>query len=225
MCSVLNISTSSSYAWWQRPPTAGAPRIHPGLARVDELPMGRKPVARLIRAEGVQGVNRRNAPHTNRTRPKACPAADLVQPDVSAGASNCLWVADTICIATWIGRLYLAVVIHAWSRNVVGWAMSSQLQTALGMDAFQTAALLADAAWRSNSLTQKVSSTPAPANDARMRGRCQGTPIKAANTLPWLLASAVGDCFDNALCESFLDPWSASCSITAPSTTNQGQAK
>jgi len=178
-----------------------------------------------MRAECVQDVNGRNAPHTMRRRPKACHAADLVQRDVSAGASNGLWVADTICIATWIGWMYPAVVIHAWSRKDVGWAMSTQLQTALGMDALQTAALLADAAWRSNSLTQKMSSIPAPANDARMSGRCQGTPIKAANTLPWLLASAVGDCFDNALCESFLDPWSASCSITAPSTTNQGHAK
>src|SRR5829696_1434966 len=87
---------------------------------------------------------RLSAAGKSHTRPRESqghvhPAPDLVQRDFSAEAPNPLWVADITYIATWTGWLYLAVVVDAWSRKVVGWAMSTRLQTALAMDALQLA--------------------------------------------------------------------------------------
>jgi transposase InsO family protein len=119
MCRVLNVSTSGYYAWRKRQPsertqadqtlsqriqeihekskgTYGVPRIHAELADVDKLHVGRERVARLMRAEGLQGVSRRKAPHTTRRQPGAHPAPDLVQRHFSAEAPNRLWVADIV---------------------------------------------------------------------------------------------------------------------------------
>jgi transposase InsO family protein len=162
MCRVLKVSTSGYYAWCKRPPserrradqklsqriheihekskgTYGAPRIHAELADVDEFHVSRKRVARLMRIEHLQGVSRRKAPRTTQRTPGTRPAPDLVQRHFSAEASNRLWVADITYIATWTGWLYLAVVIDAWSRKVVGWAMSTHLQTTLVLDALRMA--------------------------------------------------------------------------------------
>ena len=142
MCRVLEVSSSGYYAWRQRQPspraqadqklskrirdiherskgTYGAPRIHAELADTG-VRVGRKRVARLMRAEGLQGVSRRKAPHTTRRRPGARPAPDLVQRNFTASAPDRLWVADITFVATWTGWLYLAVVVDAWSRKVVG---------------------------------------------------------------------------------------------------------
>jgi len=150
---LLEVSTSGYYAWLKRPPSArsrldaelsgrillihirsrgtyGAPRIHAELA--DEgVRVGRKRVARLMKAAHLQGISRRKRPRTTLRQPAARPAPDLVQRNFAVAGPNCLWVADTLApaasagvtyIATWSGLLYLAVVVDAWSRRVVGWA-------------------------------------------------------------------------------------------------------
>jgi putative transposase len=214
MCRILNISTSGYYAWCKRQPSArtqadeklskriyeihekskgtyGAPRIHAELAEVDELHVGRKRVARLMRAEGLQGVSRRKAPHTTRRKPGARPAPDLVQRDFTAEAPNRLWVADITYIATWTGWLYLAVVVDAWSRKVVGWSMSTHLQTALVMDALQMAIRQRhpeDVIHHSDQGSQYTS--------LAFGQRCREAGVRPS-------MGSVGDCFDNALCESF----------------------
>src|SRR5262249_9396859 len=118
--------------------TYGAPRIHAELA-AQGVRVGRKRVARLMRTAGVAGVSRRRHVWTTRRDPAARPAPDLVQRAFTAAGPNRLWVADITYIATWAGFLYLAVVLDAWSRRVVGWAMATHLRTELVLDALNMA--------------------------------------------------------------------------------------
>ena len=235
MCRVLHISSSGYYAWCKRQPSArtqadqrlsqrireihekskgtyGAPRIHAELADVDELHVGRKRVARLMRIEGLQGVSRRKAPHTTQRKPGARPAPDLVQRDFSASAPNRLWVADITYIATWTGWLYLAVVVDAWSRKVVGWAMSTHLQTTLVMDALRMAIHQRhpeDVIHHSDQGSQYTS--------LAFGQRCREAGVRPS-------MGSVGDCFDNALCESFFA--TLECELLNRSTFhNQPQAR
>lgn len=214
MCRVLHVSSSGYYAWCKRQPsertradqelskriheihekskgTYGAPRIHAELADVDDLHVGRKRVARLMRAAGLQGVSRRKAPHTTQRQPGARPAPDLVQRDFTAEAPNRLWVADITYIATRTGWLYLAVVVDAWSRKVVGWAMSTHLQTALVMDALRMA------------IQQRHPEDVIHHSDqgSQYTALAFGQRCHQAGVRPSM--GSVGDCFDNALCESF----------------------
>jgi putative transposase len=111
-----------------------------------------------MQVEGLRGVSRRKAPRTTQRKPGAHPAPDLVQRNFTADAPDRLWVADITYVATWGGWLYLAVVVDAWSRKVVGWAMSTDLRTALVMDALHTPALRAGAVWPFSNVVPKVSS-------------------------------------------------------------------
>ena len=78
--------------------------------------------ARLMKAADLRGVSRRKAPRTTQRQAGATPAPDLVQRNFTASRPNELWVADITYIPTWAGFLYLAVVLDAWSRRIVGWA-------------------------------------------------------------------------------------------------------
>jgi putative transposase len=168
MCRVLEVSTSGYYAWRKRAVsqrsqedavltdrirtihtrskgTYGVPRIHAELA--DEgARVGRKRVARLMRAASLQGVSRRKRPRTTVRAVGAQPAPDLVERDFTATGPDRLWVADITYIPTWSGFVpwcpgwaYLSVVEDAWSRRVVGWSMASHLRTELVLDALDMA--------------------------------------------------------------------------------------
>lgn len=213
MCRVLNVSTSGYYAWRQRQPspraqadqklsqrireihqrskgTYGAPRIHAELAEAG-LCVGRKRVARLMRTEDLRGVSRRKTPRTTQRKPGAHSAPDLVQRNFTADAPDRLWVADITYVATWTGWLYLAVVMDAWSRKVVGWAMSTHLQTALVMDALHMAIQQRrpeDVIHHSDQGSQYTS--------LAFGQRCRDAGVRPS-------MGSVGDCYDNALCESF----------------------
>ena len=118
--------------------TYGAPRIHAELA--DEgMRVGRKRVARLMRIAGLQGVSRRRRPQTTVRAVGAQPAPDLVERDFVVTGPDRLWVADITYVPTWSGFLYLAVVVDAWSRRVVGWSMATHLRTELVLDALDMA--------------------------------------------------------------------------------------
>jgi putative transposase len=161
MSRVLGVSPSGYYAWRKRPLSAraradvelsahiaaihrasrgtyGAPRVHADLVALG-LHVGRKRVARLMRALGVQGVSRRRWPRTTVRDPAQPPAPDLVGRDFTAAGPNQLWVADITYIPTGAGFLYLAVVLDAWSRRVVGWALETHLRTALVLAALDMA--------------------------------------------------------------------------------------
>ena len=213
MCRVLEVSTSGYYAWLKRPHskraqedealtqqikqihtrsngTYGAPRIHAALARAGTH-VGRKRVARLMRAAGLQGVSRRKRYNTTQRQVNARPAPDLVERDFGANGPDELWVADITYVATWTGWLYLAVVIDAWSRRVVGWAMATHLRTQLVLDA------LAMAIWQRR--PQDVihhSDQGSQYTSLAFGKRCREAGVRPS-------MGSVGDCFDNAMCESF----------------------
>jgi putative transposase len=110
--------------------TYGAPRIHAEL-KDEGTRVGRKRVARLMKESGLAGVSRRKSVVTTRRNRSARPAPDLVDRQFSADKPNQLWVADITYVPTWMGFLYLAVVLDVWSRKIVGWAMASHLRTSL----------------------------------------------------------------------------------------------
>jgi transposase InsO family protein len=98
------------------------------------LHVGRKRVARLLRGAGLQGVSRRKPFRTTVRDETARPAPDLVDRQFTVLEPDRLWVADITYIPTWAGFLYLAVVLDAWSRRVIGWAMDTHLRTELGVN-------------------------------------------------------------------------------------------
>jgi putative transposase len=213
LCRVLGVSPSGYYAWRPRPLSAraradvtlsatiqaihtrsrgtyGVPRVHAELA-ADGVRVGRKRVARPMRAVGVQGVSRRKSQRTTHRDPTAAPAPDLVSRDFAAAGPDRLWVADITYIPTWAGFLYLAVVLDVWSRRVIGWAMATHLRTELVLDALNMA------------VAQRRPTTVIHHSDPG----CQYTSItfglrcREAGVRPSM--GHVGDAYDNALCESF----------------------
>ena len=213
MCRLLDVSTSGYYAWLKRRPsqrsredailtgriryiyhrsrrTYGSPRIHAEL-RDEGVRVGRNRVARLMKAEGLQGVSRRKRARTTIRQPGARPAPDLVGRDFTADGPNKLWVADITYISTWEGFLYLAVVMDAWSRRVVGWSMANHLRTELVLDALEMAI-------RQRRPVQVIHHSD---QGSQYTAIAFGKRCREAGVRPSM--GSVGDCYDNALCESF----------------------
>ena len=118
--------------------TYGAPRIQAEL--IDEgIHVGRKRVERLMKAAGIAGVSRRKGTRTTFRDERTRPACDLVDRNFHAEEPNQLWVADITYVPTWAGFLYLAVVLDAFSRRIVGWAMGHNLKAQLVLDAMNMA--------------------------------------------------------------------------------------
>jgi putative transposase len=162
MARVLGVSKAGYYAWLQRPPSAratadaallkriktvhassrqtyGAPRVHADLHGHGER-HSRKRIARLMREAGLVGASHRHGgPTTTRRNKDDRPAPDLVDRDFNAAGPNQLWVADITYVPTMAGFLYLAVVLDAWSRKIVGWAMANHLRAELVLDAMEMA--------------------------------------------------------------------------------------
>jgi len=213
MCQVLGVSPSGYYAWVGRKPSArsladaaltarikkiheesratyGVPRVHFDLA-VEGVRVGRKRVARLMKAEGLRGISRRRWTRTTVRCPGASPAPDLVDRDFTAPGPDRLWVADITYIPTWAGFLYLAVVLDAWSRRVVGWAMATHLKTELVLDALNMAI------WQRRPVQVVHHSDHGTQYTSIAFGqRCRELGVRPS-------MGSVGDCYDNALCESF----------------------
>ena len=161
LCRLLGVSPSGYYAWCDRPPsvraqadaqlleqiraiharsrgTYGVRRIRMEL-RDQGVHCARKRIARLMRQAGLAGVQRRRLRGTTRQNPDAVAAPDLVQRDFTASGPDQLWVADITYVPTDEGWLYLAMVLDAWSRRVVGWGMRDTLGTALVVEALKWA--------------------------------------------------------------------------------------
>ncbi len=215
MCRRLGVSRAGYFAWKGRPPsphavtdariseiihqvhagsrgTYGAPRIHAELADEHGIRCGRKRVARLMRIASLRGVCRRRRVKTTRRDEQAQISDDLVQRQFSATGPNELWISDITYLPTWQGFLYLAVVIDAYSRRVVGWSMANHLRTELVLDALEMAL------WNRR---------PAPGLIHHSDHGCQYTILAFGRRCrqAGIAASmgSVGDCFDNAMCESF----------------------
>jgi putative transposase len=213
MCRLLGVSASGYYARLQRPPSAravadaalgvriraihqrsrgtyGAPRVRAELA-AEGQGASRKRVARLMQAAGLAGISRRRQFSTTTRDRLSRQAPDLVDRNFSVDRRNRLWVADITYIATWAGFLYLAVVLDAWSRRVVGWSMATHLRTELVLDALNMALRQRrprEVIHHSDQGTQYTS--------IAFGQRCREAGVRPS-------MGSVGDCFDNALCESF----------------------
>jgi putative transposase len=102
--------------------------------------VGRGRVQRLMREAGIQGAKRRGKPwRTTKPDPEARRRPDLVERDFGATAPNRLWVGDLTYLRSWEGVTYLAFVIDAFSRKVVGWQLASHMRTTLVLDALRMA--------------------------------------------------------------------------------------
>jgi putative transposase len=144
-----------------------------------------------MRAEGLAGVSRRRGVRTTRRSQSARPAPDLVERNFTSDGPDRLWVADITYLATWSGFLYLAVVLDAWSRRVVGWSMQPHLRTELVVEALEMARgqrRPKDVIHHSDQGSQYTS--------IEFGRRCREAGIRSS-------MGSVGDCYDNALCESF----------------------
>ena len=137
------------------------------------------------------GVHRRRGVRTTRRGPDEQAAADLVQRNFTAATPNQLWVADITYIPTWAGFLYLAIVLDAWSRRVVGWAMATHLKTDLVLAALNMA------------ITQRRPHEVIHHSDHGCRytalafgHRCQQLGVRPSR-------GTVGDAYDHAMAESF----------------------
>ena len=119
--------------------TYGARNIHAELADDHQIRVGRKRVARLMRAARIRGATLRRYVITTQPDPTATPAVDLVERRFFADAPDQLWVADMTYIPTWSGWLYLAMVLDVYSRKIVGWAMDTNMRTQLILDALHMA--------------------------------------------------------------------------------------
>jgi putative transposase len=215
MARVLGVSKAGFYAWLRRPAsdhaqadaallkrirtvhatsreTYGVPRVHAELRAGGEK-HGRKRIARLMRDADLVGASRRrHGPITTRRDKDARPAPDLVDRDFTAAGPDQLWVADITFVPTSAGFMYLAVVLDAWSRKIVGWSMANHLRAELVVDALEMA------------LGQRR-----PANGvivhsdqgSQYTSVAFGKRCKEAGVRPSM--GSVGDAYDNAMCESF----------------------
>ena len=215
MCRALGVSRSGFHAWERRVPSArrvadarllerireihdenrrvyGSPRIHAELRLVDGKRIGRKRIERLMRQAGITALRPKKRGRTTIRVPGVRVCEDLVDRAFLAAAPNRLWVADITYLRTWEGWLYLVAVQDVFSRRIVGWSMADHMRTELATDALQMA--LAQRRpepgliWHSDQGSQFVSL--AFGQQARAAGIAQSMGSK-------------GDCFDNAVAESF----------------------
>jgi putative transposase len=154
-------------------------------------------VQRLMKTHGIQGAKRRGKPwRTTRPDPQAARRPDLVQRDFTASCPNELWVADLSYLRCWEGLVFFAFVLDAYSRMIVGWQLAGHMRTDLVLDALRMA------------LGQRGPGAEVELIHHSDRGS-QYTSIDYTQTLAdhRVLASvgSVGDAYDNALAESFVD--------------------
>ena len=126
--------------WAQSRGTYGSPRVWAELRLGQDVSVGRKRVERLMRQAGIEGVYRRRRRHgTTRRNPHAIPADDLVKLQFHPEGPDRLWVADITEHPAGEGKVYVAVVLDAWSRRVIGWSIADHLRTELVVNALDMA--------------------------------------------------------------------------------------
>jgi putative transposase len=212
---VLKVSRSGYYDWKKRPPsrrsqedvsltskirqihersreTYGSPRVHAELRAIG-IRCGRKRVARLMRKAGLKGCLRGRKKRTTRRDGSTMPAADLVHRDFTTGGPNRLWVADITYVKTDEGFLYLAFVLDAYSRKLVGWAMESYLRTELVVDALQMAL------WRRRPSAGLIHHSD---QGVQYTSLSFGKRLEEAGLIPSM--GRVGSAYDNSMAESFV---------------------
>lgn len=214
LCRVLKVSRSGYYAWHKRPAATrtvqdqrlalevaaihahsrgryGSPRVHAELRERGQR-IARKRVARLMRAAGLRGRERRRFRCTTDSKHQMAIKGNLLARRFAVAAPNTGWVTDITYLWTLEGWLYLAVILDLFSRRVIGWALSERLERGLALDALAMA------------LKQRQPSS------GLLHHSDRGSQY-ASHEYQQLLArygilssmSRSGNCWDNAVAESF----------------------
>ena len=214
LCQVLEVSPSGYYAWRKRPSsrrerdnqqllekirlihaksgkTYGSPRVHAQL-RKQGVRCSRKRVARLMRRHEIWAELPKKRVRTTQSEHGLPVAANVLKQDFSAQRPNEKWVSDLTYIPTQEGWLYLAAVLDLFSRKIVGWAMDEQMTSELVLRALRMA------------LKQRKP------QEAVLHHSDRGSQYASGDYQGLLAAyqiqasmSAVGNCYDNAVMESF----------------------
>lgn len=214
LCRVMSVSTSGYYNWRHREPslrarrddvlsthlraihtasreTYGSPRIHAELRR-QGFRVGRKRVARLMRTNALRGNRPRPFKQTTDSEHGRAVAPNHLLQNFESTEPDRIWVADITYIRTWEGWLYLAVVVDLFSRRVVGWAADSHMRTELALDALQMA------------FSRRA---PGPHlihhSDRGSQYAAKAYVDALADQGAVASMSERGDCYDNAVAESF----------------------
>jgi putative transposase len=214
LCHVLGVSRSGFHAWRKRPQapraridsqlaaqvaavhnrsrrTYGSPRIHAEL-RARGVRVGKKRIERLMRENGLQARRKRRFRRTTDSRHSLPIARNVVARRFRVAAPNRVWVTDVTAIWTLQGWLYLAAMLDLYSRRVVGWAISESNDTMLALKALQRALR----ARRPAAGLVHHSDRGSPYASAEYRAALSRSGIVAS-------MSRKGDCWDNAVAESF----------------------
>lgn len=215
-CRAMGVSTSAFYAWQARPVSErdladaaltnqifdihrmsrrsyGSPRVHDELRLGEGIRCSRKRVERLMRQAGIAGIHKRKWRGCTRRDPDATPAEDLVNRKFCVDAPDRLWVMDITEHPTVEGKIYLGVVVDAFSRRVVGWSIADHMRSELVVDAVQMAS------WRRRPPTgQCIAHSD---HGSQYTSWAFGKRLRAAGLLGSM--GSVGDAFDNAVAESF----------------------
>lgn len=214
MCRVLEVAVSGFYDWLNRPVskraqenekltehilmfhcgsrcTYGSPRIHKDMKQAG-YSVSENRVARLMRIQGIRGKAKRKFKTTTTSKHTRPRAENLVKQDFTATEPNKVWVADITYIATLEGWLYLAIILDVFSRKVIGWAFSDRLTDDLVLTALNMA--------------KQQRQTPT----GLIHHSDQGSQYASADFQHSLKEndmtqsmSGKGNCYDNALAESF----------------------
>jgi len=218
-CRAVGVSPASFYDWHRRGPSArqcadqrlltdirrihrdsggayGAPRVHAELQIACGVRVGRKRVARLMRTEGLVGCHRRRRFRAGLTRrdPAAAPAPDLCRRQFSPPQPDRMWHADYTELPTDQGPLYLVAVVDGCSRLAVGHQMGEHPTAELAIGAVELAV------WRRGLVNDRLihhSDQGAQFTSLAFGSKLQRLGIRAS-------MGSVGDCFDNAMCESLI---------------------
>ena len=223
MCQVLVVSSSGFYAWLKRAVSQrerenevllrrirdifersrqcyGSPRVHAELWAAGWR-VSRKRVARLMQEHGIRARSKQGYGGRRRSHPSGSAAANLLQQDFAAQGVNQKWLADIVQIRTGEGWLHLAVVLDTFSRRIVGWSMKrkadSQLATAALKMALEQRRIDRDLIHHSDRGSQYTSK--------EYRQLLNDHHIRAS-------MSAAGNCYDNAMMESFFATLKTECS-------------
>jgi putative transposase len=214
-CRVMKVSTSGFYAWLAQPcsdrdwddailtntivdihalsrRSYGSPRVHAELRLGQGTRCSRKRVERLMRQAGVAGIYRRRGRGCTR-RDGSEPSDDLVGRAFDPTEPDRLWVMDVTEHPTLGGKVFLAVVLDAFSRRVVGWSIADHVRSELVVDAVEMAI------WRRRPPQgQTVAHSD---HGAQYTSWAFGRRLRRAGLLGSM--GSIGDCFDNSVAESF----------------------
>jgi putative transposase len=215
-CRAMKVSTSGFYAWLAQPcsdrdfddailtntivdihrmsrRSYGSPRVHAELRLGLETFCSRKRVERLMRQAGVAGIYRRRNQGCTRRDLDAQPSDDLVGRQFDPIETDRLWVMDVTEHPTDEGKVYVAVVLDAFSRRVVGWSIADHIRSELVVDAVQMAI------WRRQPPAgQTVAHSD---HGSQYTSWAFGRRLRGAGLLGSM--GSIGDCFDNSVAESF----------------------